>query len=153
MSNAPPRSTSAAPATVQATDLLDLMMRLSDLLTHETELVGAGRVRDIAPLQREKVRLAVLYQKAIKDLEAAGAKINMLAAPLRAQLFAASSRLTAAVGENERALRIGSTATRRLVDMVVESVKAKLKTFNRYNARLSPARAPLMPAMAIDRRM
>jgi hypothetical protein len=148
-----PSPPSPASATTPATDLLDLMMRLADLLAHETELMRGGHVADMAPLQREKLRLALIYQKAIKDLTGAGVKLMALPAPLRAQIIAASHRLAEVVSDNERALRIGRAAARRLLDMVVESVKEKLKPLNRYNAKLTAPRGLPMLAVAVDRRM
>ncbi len=150
-----PASPPLAPASLseQATAMLDLMMRLSELLGHETELLRAGRLRDIEPLQREKLRLTLLYQKALKALAAGGTTVSALPPPLRVQFVAASGRLADAVGENERALRIGRAATRRLLDAIVESVQAKLKPLRHYDAR-SRAAANVTPlALALDRRL
>lgn len=143
----------SAPSTVQATDMLDLMMRLADLLSHETDLVRAGRVIDIGPLQNEKTRLTRLYEKTIKELTAGGMKIESLSAPFRAQLVAASVRLSQTVTENERTLRIGRAATRRVLDMVVESVRLKQQPLTRYTARLEPARHRPLLALALDQRL
>ena len=150
-----PAAPPLAPASLseQATEMLDLMMRLSELLTHETDLLRAGRLRDIEPLQREKMRLTLLYQKALAALNAAGATVSALPAPLRAQFVAASGRLADAIGENERALRIGRAATRRLLDAIVESVQARLKPLRHYDAR-SRTTASITPlALAVDRRL
>jgi hypothetical protein len=136
----------------QATDMLDLMMRLTDLLADETKRVRAGHVHDIAPLQREKLRLALLYRKAVKSLEATGAKIMALPAPLRAQIVAASAELAEAAGKNERALRIGRDATRRLLDMVVASMRDRLKPVSRYDMRCAMRPARMVPC-AVDRRL
>jgi hypothetical protein len=103
---------------LQPTELLDLMIRLGDLLGHETELLRSGRVADIAPLQREKQRLTALQQKALKEFTAA--EPGQAPPALRAQLAAAAQRLARMVSENELALRIGRAAARRLLDMVVE---------------------------------
>lgn len=145
----------AAPHPVaNATGMLDLMMRLADLLAHETELVRTGHVREIGGLQREKLRLSLLYQSAIKQLNAGGVRIVGLPAPLRAQIVAAASRLADAVAQNERALRVGRAATRKLLDMVVESVKSKLRPSLRYTARrMAPVRHAPALAVAIDRRL
>ena len=153
--NAPLASPPLAAASLseQATDMLDLMMRLAELLAHETELLRCGRVRDIEPLQREKLRLTLLYQKALKALTAAGATITALPAPLRSQFVAASGRLADAVGENERALRIGRAATRRLLDAIVESVQARLKPLRHYNARSRTTTGSAPLALAVDRRL
>lgn len=136
----------------QATDLLDLMMRLADLLESETGLVRLGQVQDLAPLQREKLRLTLLYQSAIKSLQASGTKLATLPAPLRAQMIAAAARLAEAVGKNESALRIGRDATRRLVDLVVASLKDRLKPMSRYDARCAMRPAAMAPC-AVDRRL
>ena len=153
--NPPLPSPPLAPASVseQATDMLDLMMRLAELLVHETNLLRSGRVRDIEPLQREKLRLTLLYQKALKALTAARATITALPAPLRVQFVAASGRLADAVGENERALRIGRAATRRLLDAIVESVQARLKPLRHYNARCRTTSGSTPLALAVDRRL
>ena len=140
-------------AASRATEMLDLMMRLADLLQHETERLRSGHVQDVAPLQKEKLRLSLLYQRAMKELEAGGVKITALPAPLRAQIVAASARLADAVGENERALRVGRAAARRLLDMVVESVKERLKPVSRYNARRTTAGGAPILAVAVDRRL
>ena len=147
-----PSPTPAQPVD-QATALLDLMLRLADLMVHETALLRSGRVQDIGPLQREKLRLTGLYHAAVKAVEAGGARITMLPPALRTQLVAASTRLAEVATDNERALRIGRAATRHLLDMVVESVKTQLKPLSRYNAKLAPVRRAPALAVALDRRM
>lgn len=140
------------PATLAA-EMLDLMIRLADLLAHETALVRKGLVEDLPPLQKEKLRLVQLYQRTVKGLDTTNTKIAGLPAPLRAQIVAASGRLAETVGDNERALRIGRAATRRVLDMVVESVKARLKPLNRYNAKLTVGRRAPALTVAVDRRL
>jgi hypothetical protein len=141
------------PRALQVTETLDLMLRLADLLAHETELVRVGRIQDIEPLQKEKRRLSQLYQQAAKALHASGAQIATLPASLRVQIVAASGRLADVVGENERALRIGRAATRKLLDMIVDSIKARMKPLNRYNAKLTATRHTPALVFAVDRRM
>jgi hypothetical protein len=140
------------PRALQVTETLDLMLRLADLLSHETKLVRQGRIQDIEPLQKEKLRLSQLYQQAVKALHAGGAQIA-LPASLRVQIIAASGRLADAVGENEQVLRIGRAATRKLLDMVVDSIKARMKPLNRYNAKLTATRHTPALVVAVDRRM
>jgi hypothetical protein len=141
------------PRALQVTETLDLMLRLADLLSHETKLVRQGRIQDIEPLQKEKLRLSQLYQQAVKALHAGGAQIAALPASLRVQIITASGRLADAVGENEQVLRIGRTATRKLLDMVVDSIKARMKPLNRYNAKLTATRHTPALVVAVDRRM
>lgn len=134
-----------------ATQLLDLLTRLADLMVSETAMLSLGHVRDIGPLQQEKLRLAALYQRAVKDIQAGSIK---LPPALRAQIIAASGRLAQAATENELALRIGRASTRRLLDMVVESIKSRIQPLHRYTAKRL-ARPPAGPTMAfaLDRRM
>jgi hypothetical protein len=139
--------------TAQATDMLDLMMRLADLLANETELVRTGHVSDIGALQPEKLRLSRLYQDTIRRLDAGGVKIIALPAPLRAQIVAASNRLAEVVAQNERTLRVGRAATRRLLDMLVASVTARIKPLTRYNARRKATGYGPALAVALDRRL
>ena len=155
MSAAPQLAQPVAPAPIaaQATELLDLMMRLADLLAHETARVRTGHIQDVGPLQKEKLRLTFLYQRGVKQLEASGAKITALPAPLRAQVVAASARLAETVADNERTLRIGSTAARRLVDMLVESIKSRLKPLTRYSAIPGKLNEAPVLAVAVDRRL
>jgi len=141
------------PRTLQVTEALDLMLRLADLLSHETELVRLGRIQDIGPLQKEKLRLSQLYQQAAKALRGSGAQIAALPTSLRLQIVAASGRLADAVGENERVLRIGRAATRKLLDMVVDSIKDRMKPLNLHNANLTVARHTPALVVAVDRRM
>jgi hypothetical protein len=147
------RPVAEQPRTPQVTETLDLMLRLADLLSHETELVRLGRILDIEPLQKEKLRLSQLYQQGVKALQVGGAQIATLPTSLRMQIIAASGRLADAVGENERVLRIGRTATRKLLDMVVDSIKDRMKPLNRYNATLTSARHAPALVVAVDRRM
>jgi hypothetical protein len=147
------KPTTAAAATLQPSDLLDLMLRLADLLERETGLLRAGRIGDIAQLQTEKLRLTLIYDKAAKALCAGGMTLASMAPPLRAKFVAAGTRLARSVGENERALRIGRAATRRILDIVVESVRARQRPLTRYTAKLAPPRHSLALAVAIDRRL
>lgn len=140
-------------ATHRATEMLDLMMRLSDILGNETQCLGEGRIGDIAPLQLEKGRLSVLYEKSIKEMSDTGISVGSVPAPLRAQLVAASNRLTRAVTENERALRIGRAATLRIMDMVIESARLRQRPSMRYTARSKPMAEAAALSVAVNRRL
>ncbi len=146
------RAVAQPPRALQVTETLDLMLRLADLLSHETDLVRQGRIQDIEPLQKEKLRLAQLYREAVKTLQGGGAQLATLPTSLRAQIVAASGRLADVVGENERTLRIGRTATHKLLDMVIDSIKAQMKPLNRYNAKLTATRRTPALVVAVDRR-
>ena len=139
------------PAPPDPAALLDVLSRLADLMTHETALLSAGQVQQIALLQREKLRLTALYQQAIKDAQQG---MISFSPALRAEVVAASARLAEAAVQNERALRIGRAATRRLIDMVVASIRSRVEPLQRYT-RKRLTRSPVGPAMAfaLDRRL
>jgi len=134
-----------------ATNLLDLLIRLGDLMVSETAMLSSGQVRDIAPLQQEKLRLTALYQRAVKDIEAGSIK---LPPALRAQIVAASGRLAQSAAENELALRIGRASTKRLLDMAIQSIKSRVQPLHRYTAkRVTRSPGGTSMAFALDRRM
>lgn len=135
------------------TALLDLMMRLGDLLAHETEIVRSGRIGDVEPLQREKLRLFDAYKKALEEFGESGMTLEGLPPPLRAQIVDASTTLAQRVKENERALRIGCTATRRLLDSIVSAIQTQQRPLTRYNARLKPTQGATVLTLAFDRRL
>ncbi len=136
---------------MSATNLLDLVMRLADLLVSETAMLSSGHVGDIGPLQQEKLRLTALYQRAVKDIAGGSTK---LPPAVRAQIIAASARLAQAATENELALRIGRASTRRLLDMVIASIKSRVQPLHRYTAkRLTRPPGGATMAFALDRRM
>jgi hypothetical protein len=133
---------------MSAAALPELMDQLADLLAAETRLVTAGRVGEIAPMQSEKLRLARLYEQAFKAFDP-----NNAPASARGPVLAiAAARLAHAATENERALRIGGAATRRLIEMVVESIQQQQRGSRGYGASRAPARpAPMLP-VAVNRR-
>ena len=133
---------------MSAGTLPELMDRLAELLAAETRLLTEGRVAEIAPMQNEKLRLARLYEQAFKAFDPGNA-----AAPARSPVLAgAAARLARAATENERALRIGGAATRRLIEMVVESIQSQQKGVRGYSASRAPSRpAPMLP-VAVNRR-
>jgi hypothetical protein len=134
-------------------ELLGFMTRLADLLAQETALLRAGRVGEIAPLHSGKIELSARYAAAIKALDITPGTAPSLPAAARSQLAAAGSRLAAAAQENADALRIGGAATRLLLEMVIESVEAQRCPLSGYTARLAPARAAPLLALALDRHL
>src|SRR5579871_6881692 len=82
--------------------LVDLAGRLADLLTRESALVRAMRIKEIAPLQDEKVKLTAQYQTMFKALTSTQDGRSLPQA-MKDQLAASGERLGAAVVENELA--------------------------------------------------
>lgn len=153
----PAAAPSLAPAprdvSALAAELADLAGRLAGVLAHESALVRAMRIKEIAPLQAEKTDLTARYQKAFKSLGAA-ANGKPLPAALKQRLAAAAERLAKAVIENELMLRVGRAATERLIGSIVSAVKAQKKASAPYAPHQRAAqRRAFITAAAIDRRL
>ena len=135
----------------------DELMRLADsltaLLARETGLVRAMRVKEIGPLQAEKARLTAAYQTAFTAFTGAH-DAKALPAEIRDALAATGQRLAAAVIDNELALRVGKTATERLIGSIIDAVREQRKSVTVYapGAASSP-RHSFMTAAAVDRRL
>jgi hypothetical protein len=133
--------------------LAEAVDRLAAVLARETILVRAMRVTEIGSLQADKTDLTALYQKTLKALIAAhGGK--PFAPTVKERLAAVGERLSAAVKDNELALRVGKVATERLITTIVAAVKEEQKSANAYAPQHSPApRRGFMTAAALDRRL
>jgi hypothetical protein len=122
---------------------------LAGVLEHETALVRALNIPDIAPLQAEKARLTQRFQKALKALDDDASP----SAAARAEWMAAGRRLADAAIENERALRIGRAATERLIAAVVSAVTESRPPIAAYSQQRRMPPAPQIAGVAVDRRL
>jgi len=132
--------------------LVDLAGRLVAVLTHETALVRAMKVKEIGALQDEKVSLTAQYQTAFKALTSAQSGPS-LPASVKEQLARSGRRLAETVIENELALRVGQIATDRLIGSIVAAVKKQKRHSLSYAPQQRTPRHTFMTAAAIDRRM
>lgn len=149
----------AEAATRPATELVDMTGRLVDLvgrlvavLTHETTLVRAMKIKEIGPLQAEKVSLTAQYSTTFKAITSARPGAS-LPAEVKEQLARSGQRLAEAVAENELALRVGQVATERLIGSIVAAVKQAKKHRLSYAPQRSTPRHTFMTAAAVDRRL
>jgi hypothetical protein len=140
----------APPATVSS--LVALAEALTALLERETALVRAMEIAKIAPLQAEKTRLTQAFQKALGALGHGPGKLS-LAGPAKTAWLVAGRRLAAAAAENERALRIGRTATERLIRVVVTAVRNSRRPPAAYSARRAAPCPARLAGIALDHRL
>jgi hypothetical protein len=147
----PPKHPSQDLAAITA-EMVDVAEALTRLLTQETELVRALRVKEIGALQGEKTRLTAAYQKAFKALTKAN-EGKTLPPSFKETLASAGQRLAAAVAENEVTLRAGKVATERLIGSIVTAVRDQLKNTTAYSPQQAPPRHGFMTAAAVDRRL
>ena len=145
----PPQTIDLAAATAE---LVDIAERLVSVLTRETELVRAMRVKEIGSLQADKTSLTVRYQKAFKVLtEASNSK--SLPPPLKERLTVSGQRLSQAVVDNEIMLRVGKVATERLIGSIVDAVKQQKKSALSYSPKQTVPSRSFLTAAAVDRRL
>jgi len=136
----------------EPTALIALADALTDLLERETALVRAMQIARIAPLQDEKQRLTDLFQRALKPQDAT-ASPAALEGPARLRWLEAGRRLAAAAMENERALRVGRTATERVVAAVVTAVSRGRQPPSAYAGRRAVASKPRVAGLTFDHRL
>ena len=139
----------AVPATPDANELFAVLGDLAGLLERETRLVRALKITEIGPLQADKTRLVPLLHKFLKQFEG-GTKL----APAAKQKWGVlGQRLVAAAAENERALRIGRTATERLIGAVIGAVKESRRPHATYSPRKRGSCDLTVAGVALDRRL
>jgi hypothetical protein len=132
---APVRDTMPSPTTIAGI--------LADLLERETTLVRATKLTEIGPLQPEKIRLTLLFQK---TLEKSGK-------PVGKAWTAAAERLAQAAIDNERALRVGRAATDRLIATVISAVRKSRGPATTYVAKRCQTREARMAGITLDRKL
>lgn len=152
MSKTNSRQKSVPTIELLAAQLSDLANRLTTLLSQETALIRAMRVKEIGPLQAEKTALTTQYQAAFTTFTASHNGMT-LSTPLREMLAVAGKNLAAAVIDNELALRVGKTATERLISSIVAAVKEQNKSITAYAPTPVAPRRSFMTAAAIDRQL
>ncbi len=126
--------------------------RLAEILSIESALVRAMRIKEIGPLQREKTDLTTQYQFAFKALTSAHDG-RTLPATIKERLAVSGHRLGAAVVDNELALRVGKIATERLIGSIIAAVKERKKFGVSYAPQRRTPRHTFMTAAAVDRRL
>ena len=134
------------------TQLVDVAEKLSDLLGEETTFVRAMKIKEIGPLQPEKVRLTDLYKKFFKALTTANDG-RALPTPYKERLASSGTRLAKAVIDNELALRVGKVATERLIGSIVTAVRNQKKATLSYAPQRRVPQRSFMTAAAVDRRL
>ena len=133
-------------------ELVAIATELTKVLTRETALVRAMRVKEIGPLQGEKTGLTARYQKTFTSLKAINDGTS-LPSPGKERLAVAGKNLATAVIDNEMMLRVGKVATERLIGSIVDALKIQHRTTLTYAATRALPRHGFMTAAAVDRRL
>lgn len=147
----PPSAAGDAPSGLPG--LCAVARELTALLEHETGLLRAMKINEIAPLQADKLRLTKLCGTALKSIDP---KLPV-AKPLKEQWRTISKRLGDAAIANEMALRVGHTATDKLVTAIIGHIERRQSAKNGYmrprpNAAAA-LRRPTLAGVTVDRRL
>ena len=147
----PARSNNPTAAPSQLPALCAIAGELATLLDRETALIRAMRIKEIAPLQADKVRLTKLCGTTLQGLDPAEPVSNSL----KEQWRLTSKKLGDAALANEMALRVGHAATDQLVSAIVGHIQKERSSAAGY-ARPKPiapgiSRRPSLAGVTIDR--
>jgi hypothetical protein len=150
-SPAPAAADRAAPSGLAG--LCAVAGELAELLDRETRLLRAMKIAEIAALQADKLRLTKLCGTAVKSIDPEAP----VAKPLRDQWRSVSKRLGDAAIANEMALRIGHTATDKLVSAIVGHIEQRHSAKSGYGrpTPIAPAlqRKPNLAGVTVDRHL
>jgi hypothetical protein len=128
--------------------LLQTAERLTAMIEHETAVLRSATPGDIAGLQAEKNRLALMWTEGLSQLTS----VAQLSASERAALAMAARRLDEALGRNETVLRAMTIATDRVVSAIADAVRDQRACGVGYGTRRQAprTRAPAS-GIAVDR--
>ena len=131
-----------------ARDLLALAHRLLDVVERETALLRSSDPGTVAPLQREKDRLAAAWRQGIERFNAGEIALDD---GMRLALRRAGDRLGAALAGNERVLRAVMSATDRVVATIAGAVREQRGCGVGYSAqRIGPAQRSAASGITLD---
>lgn len=133
--------------------LVDLVPRLTDLLTRETQALLAHEFETVSALQDDKARLCRAYEDSYRAVKAEGRQLADDAPEAAARLRVLENDFRHAMAENLRAVK----AARKLNDRILQAVRRALTRHQNpaasYSAQGTHAvtgRGSAMPALAVS---
>jgi len=128
--------------------LCTVAAELAALLDRETKLIRTMHIRDIGPLQTDKLRLTQACGAALKAIDPA----KPVAPAIKDRWRAISKHLGDAAIANEMALRVGHAATDKLVSAIIGHIERRHSTATSYARpmarQMAPARAAATNSLA-----
>ena len=117
-----------------ANDLIALTARLVGVMEKETELLHAMKPGAIEPLQEEKARLVVAYNRATKAVSGDPKLLAALGAALKDELARITAKFRDACAANERAIKAARDANEKLVQLIAEAANKQRNPSFAYGA-------------------
>ncbi len=135
--------TTSAASVGSIEELIDLTVRLTGVMTRETEILNGRTPSEIEPLQREKSSLSTAYSEAVSAANHNTSQVASARLDLREELARVTARLQDAMADNLRAITIARAFNERLVRALGEAV-----TENRHPAASYTANGQRMFTMS-----
>ena len=103
-------------------DLIDTVQNLTELMTKETELLRAMRVKEFATLQEKKLTLVSHYEELTASLGGDPGFVESLHPRLRRELSDVAQRMHGIMQENEQAISAAREINQRVASTIVDAV-------------------------------
>ncbi len=108
-------------AAARATDMIDLLGDLVDVMRRENEILKLPRDRSLDPVVKRKVALVSVYERHLREVAARPGFKDELEPPLMDKLHQAADEFAKALEENERRLQAAMATTQKVVDAVASA--------------------------------
>jgi hypothetical protein len=129
-----------------AKGVLEAAEWLLAVLREENRALGERRAGVIRAGISDKIAAAGAYEQAVRRMADLGEAAAGLDPSLRARLKTASERLSASAEDNHRRLTVARAAQRRLIDHIVDAIKALAPGTATYGRDGATGRGPARKA-------
>lgn len=120
-------------AAARATDMIDLLGNLVDVMRRENEILKLPRDRSLEPVVKRKVALVSVYERHLREVAALPGFKDALEPPLLDRLHRAADEFAKALEENERRLKAAMATTQKVVDAVASAAQKLSVTASGYS--------------------
>jgi sulfur transfer complex TusBCD TusB component (DsrH family) len=103
-------------------DLIAVTNRLIDLMGKEIEMLRSMRPQNIGTLQKDKVHLALAYERHMRELRDNPSLLAAAKPDLKAELKQITGRFQEVLNENESAIRAVKTVSEKLLTAIANAV-------------------------------
>ncbi len=109
-------------ATTKLDDLIAITSRLIDLMGQEIEMLRSMRPKDIGALQKDKVSLALAYERHMQELRDDPSLLAAAKPNLKVELKRITGRFQEVLNENESAIKAVKSVSEKLLTTIVNAV-------------------------------
>ena len=124
--------------TTKLDDMIAITGRLIDLMDKEIEMLRSMRPQEIGALQKDKVSLALAYERHMQELREDPSMLTTAKPRLKAEFKRITGRFQEVLNENESALRAVKSVSEKLLNTIASAV-APLPLVRRVKIRKEAA--------------